>query len=203
MIRSLNEAGLQEMQISIDGVRPNATTEKVLDRLRQRLDWLRDEAKFNVTVSGVIGACPPEEAEEVVRYAAGMGFTPRLGVMTDVNGQVRLSAEELVMYRRITRQLPRTWMDLTNFSDGLVTTGKSPFRCRSGSRYLYVDEDGRVAWCSQTRELWGKALADYTRDDLREQFYTPKPCQDSCAIGCVRQASQVDEWRSQSKPAGQ
>src|SRR6266704_791095 len=34
LIQALNEAGLQEMQISIDGVHANITTEKVLDNLK-------------------------------------------------------------------------------------------------------------------------------------------------------------------------
>src|SRR3989449_5114157 len=63
LIEELNRAGLQEMQISIDGVNANDTTQKVLSNLKKRLEWLRDYARFNVTVSGVIGACPPEEAE--------------------------------------------------------------------------------------------------------------------------------------------
>src|SRR5437762_2520083 len=69
MIQALNDAGLQEMQISIDGVHRNATTEKVLDNLKPRLLALREHARFRVTVSGVIGAAPPEEAEEVVAFA--------------------------------------------------------------------------------------------------------------------------------------
>lgn len=201
MIRALNEAGLQELQISIDGVRPNATTEKVLDRLRTRLEWLRDEARFHITVSGVIGACPPDEAEEIVDFAARLGFTPRLGVMTDEQGQVRLRPDELAAWRRITRRLPRTWMDFRGFRNELVATGRSPFKCRSGSRYLYVDEAGLVAWCSQTRSLWSRPLDTYRLEDLQEQFETAKPCQDSCAIGCVRQASQLDEWRPQPRTA--
>ena len=59
MIEKLNAAGLQEIQISIDGVQRNETTEKVLDNLKKRLLALREHARFAVTVSGVIGAAPP------------------------------------------------------------------------------------------------------------------------------------------------
>jgi MoaA/NifB/PqqE/SkfB family radical SAM enzyme len=75
LIEKLNAAGLQEMQISIDGVQRNATTEKVLDNLKKRLLALRAHARFRVTVSGVIGAAPPNEAEEVVAFARELGFT--------------------------------------------------------------------------------------------------------------------------------
>src|SRR6266566_9520940 len=59
MIETLNQAGLQKMQISIDGVHGNETTQKVLNNLKKRLQWLRDHARFPVVISSVIGASPP------------------------------------------------------------------------------------------------------------------------------------------------
>lgn len=198
LIRQLNDAGLQEMQISIDGVKPNETTQKVLDNLRKRLAWLRDYAKFNVTVSGVIGAAPPEEAEEVVAFASQMGFTPRVLLVHDKNGQLKLSERERQVYERIVQKLPKSWVDFSGYRKRLVRDGVAPFKCRSGSRYLYVDEFGRVNWCSQTRTVWSKPLLDYTLADLREQFYRDKSCNKTCTIGCARSASQLDNWRAQA-----
>lgn len=198
LIEKLNDAGLQEMQISIDGVRGNETTQKVLDNLRKRLVALRDHAKFNVTVSGVIGACPPEEAEEVVAFATEMGFTPRVLLVHDQHGQLKLSERELQVYERIVKKLPKSWMDFSSYRKRLVRDGVSPFKCRSGSRYLYVDEFGRVNWCAQTRNVWSKPLLSYTLADLREQFYTYKSCHQTCTIGCSRSASQLDGWRAQA-----
>jgi len=200
LIRELNDAGLQELQISIDGVKANETTQKVLDNLDKRLGWLQKHARFNVTVSGVIGACPPEEAYAVAEHANRLGFSPRISIVHDSTGGLSLSAEERRVFDRITDKIPKTWMDLTNFRDQLIRDGRAPFKCRAGSRYLYVDEAGIVTWCSQTRDGWKKPLADFTVDDLREQFYTYKSCQDTCTIGCVRQASQLDNWRAQDRP---
>ncbi|MDQ6654549.1 MAG: radical SAM protein [Verrucomicrobiota bacterium] len=197
LIEKLNDAGLQEMQISIDGVQGNETTQKVLNNLKQRLEWLRDYARFNVTVSGVIGACPPAEAEEVIAYASEMGFTPRVLLVHDGHGQLKLNREETQAFDRIVKQLPKSWMDFSRYRKRLVRDGTSPFKCRAGSRYLYVDEFGKVNWCSQTRDFWSKPLTDYTQADLREQFYAPKSCNATCTVGCARSASQLDSWRSQ------
>jgi hypothetical protein len=79
-----------------------------------------------------------------------------------------------------------------------VRDGVSPFKCRSGSRYLYIDEFGRVNWCAQTRTVWSKPLMDYTTADLREQFHSYKNCHATCTIGCSRSASQLDNWRAQA-----
>ncbi len=198
LIQELNEAGLQEMQISIDGVTANETTQKVLNNLRKRLGWLRDHAKFNVTVSGVIGACPPEEAEEVVAFATEMGFTPRVLLVHDKHGQLKLNERELQVYERIVKKIPKSWMDFSGYRKRLVRDGVAPFKCRAGSRYLYIDEFGRVNWCSQTRKVWSKPLLQYTLADLREQFHTPKSCNPTCTLGCARSASQIDGWRAQA-----
>ena len=93
LIEALNEAGLQEMQISIDGVEANDATQKVLANLKKRLQWLREYARFRVIVSGVLGACPPREAEEVLSFARQMGFVPRVLLLHDSNGQLKAMAK--------------------------------------------------------------------------------------------------------------
>jgi MoaA/NifB/PqqE/SkfB family radical SAM enzyme len=199
MIEKLNAAGLQEMQISIDGVRRNETTEKVLDNLRKRLVVLREHARFRVTVSGVIGAAPPHEAEEVIAFARELGFTPRVLLVHDRNGQLKLKPEEVKAFQRIVNTLPKSWMDFSSYRKRLVRDGRARFKCRAGSRYLYIDEFGNVNWCSQTRGIWSKPLTNYSREDLREQFHTYKPCHETCTLGCARSASQLDNWRAQGQ----
>ena len=197
MIGALNDAGLQDMQISIDGVKPNETTVKVLDSLRKRLSDLRKFARFNVVVSGVVGASNPEETFEVIRYARHMGFRPRYLLVHDHDGQVKLSADELKAYQKIKKMVGRHPFELSRYREEILTKGTSPFKCRAGSRYLYVDEEGIVSWCSQTRHVFRKPLMDYRFEDLRREFYTFKSCQDRCTLGCVRSASSVDGWRRQ------
>lgn len=198
LIGKMNEAGLQDMQISIDGVKPNDITIKVLNSLRKRLEYLKDHAKFNVVVSGVVGSCPPEESFEVIQYAKDMGFRPRVLLVHDHLGQVKLSPEELEVYERIKKMIDKHFYDdLWDYRSKIIKEGAAPFKCRAGSRYLYVDENGIVTWCSQTRDLFKKNILDYTYEDLKEQFHSYKPCQDKCTLGCVRSSSAVDNWRSQ------
>ncbi len=197
LIEALNEAGLQEMQISIDGVWANDTTQKVLANLKKRLQWLRQYARFRVIVSGVLGACPPQEAEEVLSFAKEMGFVQRVLLLHDDSGQLKPSNGEVQRFEKIVRELPKTLVDFSNYRKRLVREGSAPFKCRAGSRYLYIDEYGKVNWCSQTRSVWSKSLMDYTYTDLREQFYRYKPCHATCSLGCSRSTSQLDNWRAQ------
>jgi MoaA/NifB/PqqE/SkfB family radical SAM enzyme len=198
LIDALNEAGLTDLQISIDGVERNATTVKVLDRLRGKLVELGKRARFDVVVSAVIGSAPPQEALEVVRFTRANGLTPRIILLHDGSGRLNLSTEELAAYREVKRLLGRSGREAADYREELIARGSAPFRCRAGSRYLYVDEFGKVAWCSQTRPWFSRDLETYSLDDLRQQFNTSKSCSEGCTVGCVRTASAYDAWRSQA-----
>ena len=124
-------------------------------------------------------------------------FTPRILLVHDQDGQLRLSHEELSAYDEAKRRIGDRANEAFGYRGKMIESGEAPFKCRSGSRYLYVDEFGSVHWCYQTRESFSKDLLAYTYADLREQFDTPKDCNARCTIGCARTASATDEWRSQ------
>ena len=197
-VDGLNDSGMTDMSLSIDGVKRNATTRKVLNVLRRKLDILAERAKFDVVVSAVIGTAPREEVLEVVEFAKSRGFTPRLLVLHNENGQMGLSVEELAVYVEVKRLFGhRVTEEAHGYRERLIQNGEAPFRCRAGARYLYIDEFGMVRWCAQTRTAFGKMLSAYALEDLRQHFYLEKACSDKCSVGCVRTASAFDQWRSQ------
>jgi MoaA/NifB/PqqE/SkfB family radical SAM enzyme len=197
LVRGLNEAGLTNLQISVDGVTPNEVTVKTLKPLRKNLELLAAEARFRVVMSGVVGSTAPGEVLEVVRFAREHGFTPRVLLLHDEAGQVRPSPEELTAYHEAQQWVGRGGREAGDYGRRLAETGRAPFRCRAGARYLYVDEFGRVNWCAQTRGIFAKDLLSYGFEDLREQFETPKACNEGCSLGCVRSTSKLDAWRRQ------
>src|ERR1700678_1580652 len=197
LINVLNGAGLTDMQTRVEGVNPNKVTAKPLKPLRKKVELLADKATFKVVMSGVIGSAPPEEALEVVDFAKAYGFTPRILLIHDENGQSQLSHEELSAYDEPKRRIGDRANEAFGYRGKMIESGEAPFKCRSGSRYLYIDEFGSVHWCYQTRESFSKDLLAYTYADLREQFDTPKTCNTQCTIGCARTASATDQGRSQ------
>ena len=196
-IKKLNNSGLTDMQISIDGVKPNKTTVKVLNPLKKKLIMISKYAKFNINLNTVVGATDPKEILQVVNFAKKNNFYSTVQVIHDGNGQIKLSKEELKIYRIAKkRSNPPLWdRFFMNHVNQMIKTGEVDFKCRSGSRYLYVDEHGIVNWCSQTRHLFKKSLMEYSIDDLKEQFYLKKGCEPKCTIGCVRRASAFDSLR--------
>ncbi len=196
-VQELNRAGLMELQVSVDGVTPNPTTVKVLKPLLPKLKMLARVAKFKVVLSAVLGACDPAEALLVVQTARELGFRPRVLVLHDPHGQMQLGPNEREALSSLRRVLSGDFREARDYRERILRDGSAPFKCRAGSRYLYVDELGDVAWCSQTRDAFKKPLLEYTASDLRQQFYTHKPCASACTLGCVRTQSAYDEWRPQ------
>jgi len=197
-VQALNEAGLMELQVSVDGVLPNDVTVKVLKPMLPKLRMLARTAKFPVVLSAVLGATSPGEALQVVEAAKEFGFRPRVLVLHDGTGQIKLDAEGQAAFARVKEMLGgRRFKEAHDYRERILQTGSAPFKCRAGSRYLYVDEFGDVHWCSQTRGVFKKNLLEYQKSDLKTQFYTKKTCADACTIGCVRTQSAYDEWRSQ------
>lgn len=205
-VHKLNDAGLDDLQVSVDGVMPNDVTIKVLKPMRKKLEVLAKHAKFRVTMSGVVGSAPPGEAVEVLKFAIEHGFKPRAMLVHDGNGQLSIDEARRAEIEEIKGVLGSNFKTAGDYRAKLMDSGRAPFKCRSGSRYLYVDEFGFVRWCSQTRDYWGVPLAEYTFAHLKEQFATRKDCSDACTIGCVRTASAPDAWRPQNRrdpgPAG-
>jgi len=72
---------------------------------------------------------------------------------------------------------------------------KHNWRCRSGSRYLYICEDGLVHWCSQQRGYPGIPLAQYTPEMRHREYFTEKFCAARCTVSCVQQVGILDNWR--------
>ncbi len=196
-IHQLNDAGLTHLQVSVDGVKPNETTVKVLDPLREKLEMISRLKKFEVQLSGVIGAAPKDEVLEVIRFAKGHDFLPRVLILHDGEGEVSMSAEELDAYREVKLLMGKRFAEAHNYRDVLINGDGAPYKCRAGSRYIYVDEFGLAARCSQRRKAWSKFFLDVTLNDMKENFYTVKPCNNHCTLGCSRTSSAYDEWRDQ------
>jgi MoaA/NifB/PqqE/SkfB family radical SAM enzyme len=198
-ILALNRAGLDHLQISIDNVEPDAVSMKSLRLLEPKLQWLARYADFSVAINSVVGAgvAHPEDALTVARRARELGFWTSLGVIHDGGGQLQpLGPREMAIYRELREH--RGWGGTrinSLFQDRLARGVASEWRCRAGGRYLYVDEEGLVHYCSQQRGTPGIPLSRYTREDLRRGYRTRKSCAAFCTVNCVQQVALFDGWR--------
>ncbi len=197
-IRRLNTAGLEYMQVSIDNVNPDEISKKSLRLLDQKLRWLSELAEFKVNVNSVLGAGirNPLDALVIARRAVALGLTSSMGIIHDSSGSLQpLSPVETGIYHQLKRLGKKGYTRLNYFQDNLVQGKPNKWRCRAGARYLYICEDGLGHYCSQQRGLPGVPLEQYTRDDIRREYLTQKPCADYCTIACVHQVATFDCWR--------
>jgi MoaA/NifB/PqqE/SkfB family radical SAM enzyme len=200
-ITRLNDAGLSLLQMSVDNIEPNEWSQKSWTQVRRKLELLRDGAKFDVNVNAVLGSSTLEDTRHVVAAVREIGFFMTVGLMHDEHGQIQpglLGAELASAYDEMQRMSRKSVFHATGegWERDMLRDGSSPFKCRAGGRYLYVDEHGLVSYCSQRRDLPGIDLLQYSADDVERAFHTSKGCEARCTIGCARRASAFDEWRS-------
>jgi MoaA/NifB/PqqE/SkfB family radical SAM enzyme len=198
-IKRLNDAGLDHMQISIDNVQPDEVSKKSLKVLDKKLQLLAEHATFGVNVNSVIGGGikNPQDAVVISKRAVELGLTSTLGIIHNGAGQlVPLNDREQAIYEQLRDAGKRSWTRFYKFQDDIAQARPHEWRCRSGSRYLYICEDGLVHYCSQQRGYPGIPLAEYTREHLQREFYTKKPCAKFCTVACVHVVATFDNWRA-------
>jgi MoaA/NifB/PqqE/SkfB family radical SAM enzyme len=197
-IERLNRAGLEYLQISIDNAMPDEVSMKSLKVLDQKLKLLAEHAVFQVNINSVLGSGVknPEDALKVARRAQELGFTSTVGILHDGQGQLKpLGGRAIEIFEEIMAMGKRGFSRINGFQHNIAKGKTNDWRCRSGSRYLYICEDGLVHWCSQQRGYPGIPLEKYTVEDLRREYFTKKHCAPLCTVSCVQQIAVVDNWR--------
>ncbi len=198
-IEKLNRAGLEYLQISIDNALPDDVSKKSLKVLDQKLKLLADHAEFQVNINSVLGSGikNPEDALAVAHRAVALGFTSTVGILHDGNGQLQpLGQREREIFEEIMSLGKRSFTRVNGFQHNIAAGRENNWRCRAGSRYLYVCEDGLVHYCSQQRGYPGIPLAQYTDEQRQREFLTKKGCAPRCTVSCVHQISALDRWRA-------
>jgi MoaA/NifB/PqqE/SkfB family radical SAM enzyme len=198
-IERLNKAGLDHLQISIDNLEPDEISMKSLKVLDKKLEMLAQYAEFHVNINSVVGGGfkSPNDALVIGKRALELGFESTIGIIHDDGGQLKpLKADEAKVYFAMTDRKKSNYAQFDQFQKAIVEGRPNDWRCRAGSRYLYICEDGLVHYCSQQRGFPGVPIADYTTADVKREFLMAKSCAPNCTIGCVHRISHIDHWRA-------
>jgi MoaA/NifB/PqqE/SkfB family radical SAM enzyme len=197
-IERFNRAGLEYLQISIDNVQPDDVSKKSLKVLDQKLKLLAEHADFHVNINSVLGSgiTHPDDALVVARRAVELGFSSTVGIIHDGNGQLRpLDAHERDIFEEIMSLGKRSFSRVNSFQHNIAAGRENNWRCRAGSRYLYICENGLVHYCSQQRGYPGVPLAEYSTERRHREYHTKKSCAPRCTVSCVHQVAVLDNWR--------
>jgi len=199
-IERLNDAGLEHLQISIDNAAPDEVSKKSLKSLDGRLEMLSEWAEFQVNINSVLGSGVKnsEDALKIARRALELGFTSTVGIIHDHDGQLRpLAPRDREIFEEIMTLGKRSFSRFNQFQHNVAMGREHDWKCRAGSRYLYICEDGLVHWCSQQRGYPGIPLTEYTAEMRRREFLTHKSCAPMCTVSCVQQVGILDNWRGE------
>jgi MoaA/NifB/PqqE/SkfB family radical SAM enzyme len=195
MIDRLGDAGLANMQVSIDALRPSQDRylQKTLHSLGPKLERLAAHARFDVLLTIVL--CPETLAEfdELERELERFPFRISVNILHDHHGQASVAGAEFegAWRRHFENGRPFSFIE-EDYGRRLLSGERPSWTCRAGARFLYVGEDGMAELCSGQRGRIGKQIVDYTEADLEAHRHEPKGCEEGCGILCAYRDSQID-----------
>jgi MoaA/NifB/PqqE/SkfB family radical SAM enzyme len=187
-IARLGDAGLSNMQLSIDALRPDRERylQKTLRSLRPKLDRLLARACFMVHVTVVLCDETLDEFDELMAELQKYPFRVSINPVHDDHGQVKVQGEPFAAIWKRHYAEGRPFSFLEEKYGGRLLAGERPsWTCAAGSRFLYIDENGLVELCSGQRGRLSKPITEYTARDLDEHRSTRKGCEEGCSILCA------------------
>ena len=201
LVRDLNQAGLANMEVSIDSITPDKTAyiQKCLKTIRPKLAILKKLAKFEVHINLVLCPQTKEDFVGTVHELDELGFPVSIDLLHDSSGAIAIGGEDYATLWDRYYAETAAFSTIEQEYGGKLLRGERPaWHCRAGSRFLYVDEFGNAQFCSAQRGRLGKPIVEYTQEDLRMHSKTHKPCEAGCSLLCHYRDSAVDNQPMQA-----
>lgn len=197
LIKALENAGLQTMQISVDRMTPGPITRKSFKTILPKLDYL-SKSSIRVHITGVICADTLDECRQVLETGLAHGIPTELRLVhagpdqkfrVDRGSIESLKAVILEMMERKRRgEKIHTNEAILRYQLDLLEGRTSEWTCMGGYKIFFVSARGQFWICSMVHT--SRHIMDITRDDLK-QYYYKKACQDGCGVYCVVSTSMI------------
>jgi MoaA/NifB/PqqE/SkfB family radical SAM enzyme len=186
-IHTLNDAGLDFMQVSVDSLHPTDWSDKSLKSILPRLKVLAKEAKFTVEIQTVLNENTLDTYAEFRETLKDFPFAFGFSVMHGKGGKIAIEGER---YLGILEKYG-VFEGVNFYGDHLKEMLRGNFsrkwKCLGGFKFVYVNAAGGVQWCSQQRAKM-MPLDTLTPAGLQSNNHH-KPCEAGCSLGCVRMIS--------------
>ena len=187
MIRALNEAGLDFMQVSVDSIEPTDASQKSLKSVLPRLKLLAQEAKFTVEIQTVLNEDTCAAYDQFRELTKDLPFAFGFSIMHGKGGQIAIRGEKFLALLEKYGVFEGVNFYGDHLKEMLVGDFSRPWKCLAGLKFLYVNAKGGVQWCAQQRDY----MVPLSMMDLKELRANDehKPCEAGCSLGCVRMVS--------------
>ena len=195
LARGLDDAGLDTLQISVDRMRPAASTKKALRSVATKLVHLAG-CRFGVQIAGVLFADTVSECREVLEYSMARDIPAHFRLVhpdskqnyrVPVGEKRHLEAfiDDMMARKAGGEKIHSTWAIL-DYQKGLLTGREADWTCTAGYKYFFISSQGKFWPCSMYRT--DIDIMDVTSECL-DSFYRKKTCQANCGVYCTVTAS--------------
>lgn len=195
LIERLNDAGLSNMQVSIDALYPDDAgyIQKSMKSIVPKLERLQRLAKFDVHVTVVLCENSKKHFRLTLSELQRFGFFVSVNLIHNDRGTIEVAGPDYLELweHHFQKGAPFSFLEY-EYGKQLLNGQQPRWKCRAGARFLYVDEFGNTQFCSAQRGRLDKPIVDYTQEDLRQHASTYKGCEQGCSIFCVYRNSQFD-----------
>lgn len=199
LVRALDEAGLEVMQISVDRMTPSEVTRKSFKTVLPKLDTLRG-SRINLHITGVLCGDTMSESREVLRTGLSRRIPTEVRMVhADPEQQFRVdrgTREDLEAFIEWMRDAKaagakiHTNDAILDYQLSLLRGEPVEWSCTAGFKIFFVSAQGKFWICSMRHT--DKSIMDVTPEDLLEHDQ-PKSCQDGCGVYCCVSTSLIYE----------
>ena len=191
LLKELEEAGLQVMQISVDRMTPSAISKKSFKTILPKLDYFKD-SKISLHITGVICADTLPESKAVLETGLSRGIPTEVRLVhADPLSRFRVargSKEELEAFvdsmieRKRRGEKIHTNEAILSYQKSLLRNEHVEWTCNAGYKLFFVSAQGKFWICSMVHT--DKHIMDITLDDLYANN-RKKSCQEGCGVYCA------------------
>jgi MoaA/NifB/PqqE/SkfB family radical SAM enzyme len=191
LLKELEDAGLQVMQISVDRMTPSPITKKSFKTILPKLDYFKD-SKISLHITGVICADTLPESKAVLETGLARGIPTEVRLVhADPLSRFRVergNKEELEAFidsmieRKRRGEKIHTNEAILQYQKSLLRNEPVDWTCTAGYKLFFVSAQGKFWECSMVHSE--KHIMDVTLDDLYAN-YRKKSCQAGCGVYCA------------------
>lgn len=196
LLKDLEDAGLDSLQISVDRMTPIRSTRKSLKTVRHKLAWF-DDSPIRLNVSGVLFDETVDEIAQVIDACLDKDVAVAARVVhDDLVNERQLRADDAATrlmgmidrqaeLKKQGRKIHTSW-NLIEYQRRSLRGEQSEWSCVGGYKYFFVSAQGKFWVCSQVRT--DIDILDVT-PELLKSYDKPKSCQTGCGVYCVADMS--------------
>jgi MoaA/NifB/PqqE/SkfB family radical SAM enzyme len=191
LLKELEEAGLQVMQISVDRMTPSPITKKSFKTILPKLDYFKD-SKVRLHITGVICADTLPESKAVLETGLARGIPTEVRLVhadplsrfrVERGNKVELEAfiDSMIERKRHGEKI-HTNEAILQYQKSLLRNEPVDWTCTAGYKLFFVSAQGKFWECSMVHG--DKHIMDITPEDMHAN-YRKKSCQAGCGVYCA------------------